>query len=171
MLNRRELLKFAAVGWISELRSGARFTLPACVLSPSATIDRSKISALRQTFSGEIICPDDSEYDAARIVASFNLFTDRHPQVIARCADERDIVRAIQFSREHALEVAVRAGGFDVLGASTCDGMVIDLSRLKEIWSIVERPRHAFRREYDQRSLALPPRYRDWPQRSVAIHL
>jgi len=133
MLSRRELLRFAAVGWISALRSGTGFTLPARALSRSATVGKPKISALRKTFIGEIICPDDSAYDAARIIASFNLFTDRYPQIIARCAEERDIVRAIEFSREHALEVAVRAGGFDVLGASTCDGMVIDLSGLKQI--------------------------------------
>jgi|SRR5215472_2774951 len=132
MSSRREFLKFAA-GSISALRSSTGFTLPARALSQSATIDKSKISALRKTFIGEIICPDDSAYDAARIIASFNVLTDRHPQIIARCADERDIVGAIQFSREHTLEVAVRAGGFDVLGASTCDGMVIDLSCLKQI--------------------------------------
>jgi len=133
MVSRRELLTTAAVGWLSGLRSGIGFTLPVRALSLSASIGKSKISALRKTFIGEIICPEDSAYDAARIIASFNPFTDRHPQIIARCADERDIVRAIQFSGEHALEVAVRAGGFDVLGASTCDGMVIDLSRLKQI--------------------------------------
>ena len=31
------------------------------------------------------------------------------------------------------LDVAVRSGGHDLLGASVCDGMVIDLSRMKAI--------------------------------------
>ena len=133
MLSRRELLRVAALGSVSALRSGAQFAVPAWADSSTPSIPQSRIAELRKTFHGEIICPGDPAYDPARIVASFNPTTDRHPQIIARCADEQDIVRAVQFSREHVLEVAVRAGGFDVLGASVCDGLVIDLSRLKHV--------------------------------------
>jgi hypothetical protein len=133
VLSRRELLKFAAVGSLSAFQSRVGFSATVPAHSPSAPIDQSKIGAFRNSFSGDIICPDDSAYDSARIVASFNPTTDCHPQIIARCADEPDIARAIKFARENSLEVAVRAGGFDVLGASTSDGMVIDLSRLKSV--------------------------------------
>ena len=133
MLSRRELFKFAAVGSISAFQSSKGFSFLVPERSPSAPLDQSTIVALRKSFRGDIICPNDSSYDSARIVASFNPATDRHPQIIAFCADEPDIVRAIRFAREHSLEAAVRSGGFDVLGASTSDGMVIDLSRLDSV--------------------------------------
>jgi FAD/FMN-containing dehydrogenase len=53
--------------------------------------------------------------------------------MIVRCATPEDAARAVVFAREHMLEVAVRSGGHDVLAASVCDGMVIDLSSLKAI--------------------------------------
>jgi len=78
--------------------------------------------------------PGNSNYESARSVGSFNPSTDKHPLIIARCADSSDAAQSIQFASDHSLEVAVRAGGFDVLGASVCEGgMVIDLSRMNAI--------------------------------------
>ena len=131
-LTRRELIGFAAVGSLAAMCPRAK-AANAWAHSQSAALGRPNIASLRKRFNGEIICPADASYEAARTVASFNPTTDRHPQVIARCASEADIVQAVRFSREHSLEVAVRAGGFDVLGASVCDGMVIDLARLKQV--------------------------------------
>jgi len=68
------------------------------------------------------------------VVASVNPRTDRRPRLIARCANTDDVVHALEFGRAHSLEIAVRAGGHDVLGASVCDdGIVIDLSRMNAI--------------------------------------
>ena len=96
-----------------------------------AAISGSDFVSLRRAFKGELITAHDPGYDAARAVASFNPTTERHPQIIACCADQQDIIQAVQFARAHSLEAAVRSGGFDVLGACVCDGMVVDLSRLK----------------------------------------
>lgn len=51
--------------------------------------------------------------------------------MIVRCAEPSDVVQAIAFARAQSLDVAVRSGGHDLLGASVCDGMVIDLSPMK----------------------------------------
>jgi FAD/FMN-containing dehydrogenase len=53
--------------------------------------------------------------------------------MIIRCATPEDVVRAVVFAREQGLEVAVRSGGHDVLGASVGDGLVIDLALMKAI--------------------------------------
>ena len=106
-----------------------------------SAIDVGVLKELSQRFKGQVILPGDSDYESARSVASFNPSTDKYPRIIARCADSSDVAKSIQFARDHSLEVAVRAGGFDVLGASVCEaGMVIDLSRMKAI-SIDSRQR------------------------------
>ena len=97
-------------------------------------IDTRVLRKFSERFKGQVIVPGDSAYEPARRVASFNPSTDKHPRIIARCAHSSDIAQSIQFARDHSLEVAVRAGGFDVLGASVCEGgMVIDLSQMKAI--------------------------------------
>jgi FAD/FMN-containing dehydrogenase len=53
--------------------------------------------------------------------------------LIACCATREDVAVAIEYARESGLDVAIRSGGHDVLGASVCDGAVIDLSPLKQI--------------------------------------
>ena len=83
-------------------------------------------------FQGRLIGPDGTDYEQARAV--FNAMIDRHPALIARCADAADVARAIRFAREHELLLAVRGGGHNGAGLGTCDdGVVIDLSMLKSI--------------------------------------
>jgi FAD/FMN-containing dehydrogenase len=88
----------------------------------------------RNEFKGKIILPGDADYDRARAPASFNPRTDKHPRFIARCMNAHDIVSALEFARTQSLEVAVRSGGHDALGASVCEGgIVIELSQMKSI--------------------------------------
>jgi len=88
---------------------------------------------LKAHLRGELICPYDHGYDAARRV--WNGMIDKYPAAIVRCADVVDVVTAVRFARDHHLLVAVRSGGHSVSGSSVCDGgIVIDLSRMKGIW-------------------------------------
>src|SRR5258708_10952826 len=91
------------------------------------------LQVLKAQLHGELICPNDCRYDAARKV--WNGMIDKYPALIVCCADVADVVHAIQFARAHHLLVAVRGGGNSVSGSSVCNGgMVIDLSRMKGIW-------------------------------------
>lgn len=95
-------------------------------------LEAGAVEALASNLSGELIRPEDPTYDQHRRV--WNGSIDRHPGVIAHCADVTDIVEAIRFARLHGLLVAVRGGGHSFPGHSVCDGgMVIDLGHMKDI--------------------------------------
>jgi FAD/FMN-containing dehydrogenase len=83
-------------------------------------------------FKGTLIGPEDSGYDEARRV--YNAMIDRHPALIAKCADSDDVAKVVSFARDQGVLLAVRGGGHNGGGLGTCDdGVVLDLSGLKEI--------------------------------------
>jgi hypothetical protein len=95
-------------------------------------LDEAAVERFNAKLRGELIRPEDEQYDAARKV--YNRMIDRHPRLIARCADVADVIIAVNFARETGLLVAVRGGGHNGPGLGTCDdGLVIDLSRMKGI--------------------------------------
>jgi hypothetical protein len=96
-------------------------------------IDPRAIEQLRGKLTGRLILPKDPIYESARRVFYWNAATERRPRVIIQCAHEEDALRAVEFARNHRLEVAARAGGHSHLGWGCSDGMVIDLCGMKRI--------------------------------------
>ncbi len=93
-------------------------------------LNENAVNQLKSTFRGEIILPGDASYNAARKV--YNGMIDRHPGIIAKCADVTDVIRAVNFGRDNSLLIAVRSGGHNAGGLGVCDdGLVIDLSKIK----------------------------------------
>jgi FAD/FMN-containing dehydrogenase len=98
---------------------------------PHASVS-DKVADLASRFSGQLLTSRDAGYDDARRV--HNGLIDRRPFLIARCRNTADVVDAVNFAREHSLEVAVRGGGHNVAGRSAIDdGLMIDLSLMKGI--------------------------------------
>jgi FAD/FMN-containing dehydrogenase len=81
-------------------------------------------------FKGELLSPESGGYDEARRV--FNGMIDRHPALIARCADADDVAAAVRLAATQGLELSVYGGGHGVTGSAVCDGgIVVDLRALK----------------------------------------
>lgn len=88
--------------------------------------------ALKLKIQGQVITPEDADYDAARTV--YNAMIDRRPAVIVRCLDSADVVTAVNYARQSGLPLAVRGGGHSGSGLGVCDdGLVIDLSLMRAI--------------------------------------
>ncbi len=117
------------------------------------------VTTLRAQLRGELIQPGDARYGEARRV--YNAMIDKHPALIARCADVADVIHSVNFARDNNLLLAVRGGGHNGAGLGSCDdGLVIDLGRMKGIsinptarttrveggcvWGDVDHATHAF---------------------------
>src|SRR5215213_6172383 len=97
-----------------------------------AALGESVVERFGWGLRGELLRPDDADYEQARKV--WNGLIDRHPALIARCAGIGDVIDSVNFAREHKLLLAVRGGGHNVAGNAVCDGgLVIDLSPMKGI--------------------------------------
>jgi len=82
--------------------------------------------------AGEVITPDDVTYDDARRL--WNAIHDRRPAAIVRPTTAQKVAVAVQFAREHDLEVVVKSGGHSVTGLKGADGsFVIDLSEMRGV--------------------------------------
>jgi FAD/FMN-containing dehydrogenase len=87
---------------------------------------------LSEQVRGQVIDAGDPDYDEARAV--YNGMIDRRPRAIVRCVDVGDVVAAVNFARENALDLSVRGGSHSVPGFGTNDGgAVIDLSLMKGV--------------------------------------
>jgi len=86
---------------------------------------------LRQQVRGDVITKDDAGYDEARAVR--NAMIDKHPAVVVRPVNAGDVIAAVNFAREGHLALAIRGGGHSVPGFGTCDGVVIDMSRMRGV--------------------------------------
>lgn len=88
------------------------------------------VAQLSASIKGQVITPDDAEYDKARTV--FYGGIDRRPAAIVRVLDANDVSQVVTFARENDIELAVRGGGHSVAGHSVSEGgIVLDLSPIK----------------------------------------
>jgi FAD/FMN-containing dehydrogenase len=81
---------------------------------------------------GDVVWPDDDEYDSSRGV--FNAMIDRRPLAVLRCHNSSEVGSGIAFARSHHLPLSVKGGGHNVAGNAVCDdGLVLDLSPMKSV--------------------------------------
>lgn len=92
----------------------------------------SAIKKFSESFKGDLIVPEDNEYDEARRL--WNGLYDKYPAAIARCKNKEDVIAAVNFAREHKWVLSVKGGGHDYAGKSICDdGLVVDLTLMNKV--------------------------------------
>jgi FAD/FMN-containing dehydrogenase len=92
----------------------------------------SQLPMLQGVFQGQILLPKDDDYDIVRSV--WNGMIDRRPALIVRPTGTADVVAAVNFARENAIEVAIHGGGHNVAGNAVSDGgLMIDLSAMNGV--------------------------------------
>lgn len=96
------------------------------------TLPEESILEFRAFLDGDVLLPDDEEYEDSRQV--WNGMIDRKPSMITKCSNTIDIQKSLEFARNHQMSVTVRGGGHHVAGSAVCDKcMMIDLSGMKNI--------------------------------------
>jgi FAD/FMN-containing dehydrogenase len=88
------------------------------------------ITQLRARLDGRVSVPGEASYTAA---VSIWAYSDRAPKAVAHCRQASDVQRAIAAAREAGMPLSVRAGGHDWAGRALCDGLVIDLSAMRDV--------------------------------------
>ena len=91
-----------------------------------------ELTQLRAGMRGRACVAGEAGYDEARTL--WNAMFDRRPGLILRCAGAGDVMRAVNFAREHGLVLAVRGGAHNIAGNAVCEsGLMIDLSPMKSV--------------------------------------
>jgi hypothetical protein len=88
-------------------------------------------ACLDRRFKGDLLRPGAPGYDDARAV--WNGMVSCSPCLIARCADVSDVQMAVKAASAAGILTAIRCGGHSLAGFSTCDGLVIDLSKMRAV--------------------------------------
>jgi FAD binding domain/Berberine and berberine like len=92
----------------------------------------SEIAAFAKGLRGQLLRPEDDNYDEARRV--WNGMINKRPALIVRAAGVADVIQAVNFARESGLVLAVRGGGHNVSGNAVCDGgLTLDLSLMRSV--------------------------------------
>src|SRR5919107_2632604 len=86
-------------------------TRPMTYITPTSSVDE-----LRFRLQGGLHEPGDAYYEETCTL--FNAMIERRPRYVAECVTADDVVATLAFARDHALPVAVRAGGHSVAGLS-----------------------------------------------------
>jgi FAD/FMN-containing dehydrogenase len=82
--------------------------------------------------AGAACVPGEKGYDEA--VGIWNGAITRRPSIVVRCASDGDVVAALAFARDEALEISVRGGGHNYAGYALTDGgLMIDLTPMKTV--------------------------------------
>jgi hypothetical protein len=104
-------------------------TTTTAVLGPPTAADWRR---LRDSLAGTLVLPSSAAYATNRLLYN-SKFADPRPAAIAYCVGADDVSRCVDFVTRHEIEVAARSGGHSYGGYSSCNGLVVDVSRFNSV--------------------------------------
>ena len=134
-MDRRELLRRGAqLGALvtSAVATSGSLLANGAGATASRAVRAKDWSSLAAQLSGSLVLPADPAYGPDRLLYNAK-FVGLHPAALAYCASGEDVARCVAFATDHDVEVVARSGGHSYGGYSSCNGLVIDVSRLAAI--------------------------------------
>ena len=108
------------------------------IANSHTTSELTTAAGLRGVMQGRVVLRGDDEYAHTRQI--WNGAVRHQPALFAVCETSADVQAAVRSARFHGLSLSVRGGGHDWAGRALChDGLVVDLSRMKQVEVDLER--------------------------------
>ncbi len=99
---------------------------------PEALVRALEAEDLRERLDGPLLLPGGEGFDEATVL--WNGMIAKTPAIVVQASGTGDVVRAVDYAREHGLPVSVRGGGHNIAGTALADaGVTIDMSRLRTV--------------------------------------
>ncbi len=93
-------------------------------------VDQGAVDALAGSLDGSLLLPDDEGYPEA--IALWNGMITKRPALVIQAGSTADAARAVNFAREHDLELSIKGGGHNIAGLALSDGgLTLDMSHLQ----------------------------------------
>jgi FAD/FMN-containing dehydrogenase len=89
------------------------------------------LQRLSDQMVGNLSRPGDDQYKASTEIWSRAI--EHVPVAVAYCRTAADVQAAVRAARDSGLPLSVRGGGHDWAGRALCDGIVIDMSGMKDV--------------------------------------
>ncbi|KAG8894995.1 hypothetical protein FRC01_012625, partial [Tulasnella sp. 417] len=96
-------------------------------MSFSAQQTLASLTKLKETLSGEVVCPGDEGYEHG--ITRWSDSCVKQAAYVVFPKTNEDVVEAITFAKEQNLELAVYGGGHSFSGSSSTEGLVIHLNK------------------------------------------
>jgi hypothetical protein len=98
----------------------------------TTSLSSAQIRDLRGSLEGSLLREGDAGWDEAILI--WNAMVAKKPALVIQPASSRDVVRAVDFARDHGLLISVKGGGHHIAGTSIAEGgLTLDMSRMREV--------------------------------------
>ncbi|HLF44391.1 MAG TPA: FAD-binding oxidoreductase [Acidimicrobiia bacterium] len=97
-----------------------------------ATVPETALDSLAADLAGDLLRPADPDFALSTLI--WNATIEKRPALVVRPASTSDVVRAVEFAREHELELSIKGGGHNIAGLALSDnGITLDMSRFNTV--------------------------------------
>lgn len=130
MERRRFVLGLGGAAALSGCGGGGAGDSPAPAPAPApAPTPGPDWDGLSRQMQGQLLLPGAADFERVRRGANAR-YDAQQPLAVARCTGAADVAAALAFARQQKLAFAARSGGHSYLGASTGQGLLIDVGAM-----------------------------------------